>query len=199
VIIAGAVTLLSGIHIPAFATSSAVPPAATAEGSYRLPPAELQAIVDAPRGPVFKLGPQRKTALLVSLPGLPSIAEVAQPELKLAGLRINPRTHAASHFDFGNSLSLLDVASGKIRDVSGLPAKPRIAETLWSPDEKWLAFSRWTDDGVELWLLDVKKAHAQRLMDEKLNAVASAGFAWSNGSEQLLVRLLPARPKPHQT
>jgi len=196
VIIAGAVTLLSGIHVPAFATSSAVPPAATAEGSYRLPPAELQAIVDAPRGPVFKLGPQRKTALLVSLPGLPSIAEVAQPELKLAGLRINPRTHAASHFDFGNSLSLLDVASGKIRDVSGLPAKPRIAETLWSPDEKWLAFSRWTDDGVELWLLDVKKAHAQRLMDEKLNAVASAGFAWSNGSEQLLVRLLPARPKP---
>ncbi|MFX8410532.1 hypothetical protein ABTL60_19900, partial [Acinetobacter baumannii] len=64
------------------------------ESGYQLPPAELQAVVDAPRGPVFNMGPQRKTAVLLTLPGLPGIADVAQPELRLAGLRINPRTRA---------------------------------------------------------------------------------------------------------
>ncbi len=165
------------------------------ENGYHLPAPELQAIVDAPRGPLFKLGPQRKTALMVHLPGLPGIADVAQPELKLAGLRINPRTRAASHFDFGTSLSLLDVATGKSREVSGLPAKVRIAETLWSPDEQWVAFSRWVDDGVELWLLDVRRAQARRLMADKLNAVTSAGFSWT-GSDELFVRLVPQYQKP---
>jgi len=166
-----------------------------AESGYQLPPAELQAVVDAPRGPLFRLGPQRKTALLLTLPGLASIADVSQPELRLAGLRINPRTRAASHFDFGNGMSLLDIATGKAREVKGLPARLKIAETAWSPDEQWLAFSLWVEGGVELWLLDVKKGTARRLMGDKLNAVTGPGFSWIEGSEKLLVRLAPLRQK----
>ena len=169
------------------------------DGAYKMPPPELQAIVDAPRGPVFKLGPRRKTALLESIPGLPGIAEVAQPELKLAGLRLNPRTRAASQFEFGTGLSLLDIATGKTRVVDGMPVRPKIAELIWSPDEQWVAFSHWTDTGVELWLLDVAKAHAHRLISEKLNAVTSAGFEWTAGSDQLLVHLLPLHQKPVPT
>lgn len=180
------ISVLSALSSPALAGKGI-------DGGYQLPPPELQAVVDAPRGPQFKLGPLRKTALLINLPGLPSIAEVAQPELKLAGLRINPRTHAASRFDFSNGLSLLDIASGKSREVKGLAGKPRIADTLWSPDEQSVAFSRWADDGVELWLLDVKSASAHRLMADKLNAVTGSGFSWLSGSDQLLVRLLPRR------
>jgi len=166
------------------------------DGIYKMPPTELQAIVDAPRGPHFKLGPQRKTALLMSLPGLPGIAEVAQPELRLAGLRINPRTRAASQFEFGNGLSILDVATGRTVAVSGLPKNPRIADTAWSPDEQWVAFSCWVEGGVELWLLDVNKARAHRVIADKLNATINPGFEWSAGSEQLFVHLLPLHQKP---
>lgn len=163
-------------------------------GPYQMPPAELQAVVDAPRGPLFKLGPQRKTALLVQLPGLPGIAEVSQHELRLAGLRINPRTRAANHTDFANSLSLLDIATGKQRSITGLPAKARISDTAWSSDERWLAFSRWADDGVELWLVDVANAKARRLINDKLNAITGQGFAWVG--ERLLVSLYPAKQRP---
>ncbi len=178
-----------------FAASSLEPASAggPAISGYQLPVPELQAIVDAPRAPQFRLGPLRKVALLVGQPGLPGIAEVAQPELKLAGLRINPRTRASSHFDFGDSLSLLDVASGKSRAVSGLPARPRIDNVAWSADERWVAFSRWADDGVELWLLDVEKASVKKLIRDKLNASVSAGFSWLNGSRSLLVKLTPAK------
>ena len=57
-----------------------------------------------PRGPEFKLGPQNKQALLISLPNLPSITEVSQPELRLAGLRINPKMRAASRVNFSDGL-----------------------------------------------------------------------------------------------
>ena len=63
-----------------------------AHGHYRLPPAALQAIVDAPRAPALSLSPKRDLVAMISTPALPTIVEVAQPELKLAGLRINPRT-----------------------------------------------------------------------------------------------------------
>lgn len=176
-------------------TSATVLAGNVPESGYQLPPAELQAVVDAPRGPIFRLGPQRKTALLLTLPGLPGIADVSQPEIRLAGLRINPRTRATSHFDFGNGMSLLDIATGKAREITGLPAKLKIAETAWSPDEQWLAFSMWVDNGVELWLLDVKKGSARRLMADKLNAITGPGFSWIEGSEKLLVRLVPLRQK----
>ncbi|WP_188568840.1 alpha/beta hydrolase family protein [Undibacterium terreum] len=186
-------TLAAGSAAVFAASSTEANASGPAISGYQLPVPELQAIVDAPRAPQFRLGPQRKQALLISLPGLPGIAEVAQPELKLAGLRINPRVRASSHFDFGNGLTLLDIASGKTRSVSGLPANPRIENVAWSNDERWVAFSRWADDGVELWLLDVEKASAKKLIKDKLNATTSAGFSWLNGSRSLLLKLTPAK------
>ncbi|MDN3577740.1 prolyl oligopeptidase family serine peptidase [Chitinimonas viridis] len=167
---------------------------ALADTHYQTPPAELQALVDAPRGPLFNLGPKRSTALLVGMAALPSISAVAQPELRLAGLRINPRMRAASRFDFGNGLSLLDVGTGQQRPVQGLPVDPRIADIAWSSDERWVAFSRWGDNGVELWLLDVAQGQARRLIKEHLNAIAGNGFGWLGGNKQLLVRLAPQDP-----
>lgn len=161
------------------------------DSRYQVPIADLQALVDAPRGPEFRLGPKNKTGLLVSIPGVPTIAEVAQPELKLGGLRVHPKLRAATRTAFSDGFSLLDIASGKTRTVTGLPAKVKIADMAWSADEKWLAFSVWGHSGVELWILDVKQASAHRLIAEKLNAVMGAGFSWLNGSDQLLVRLLP--------
>lgn len=180
------ITLLSATVTTVFASDT----------RYQVPPAELQALVDAPRGPEFRLGPKNKTGLLVSIPGVPTIAEVAQPELKLAGLRVHPSLRAATRTAFSDGLSLLDIASGKTRLVTGLPTKVKIADMAWSADEKWLAFSVWGRSGVELWLLDVKQASAHRLISDKLNAVMGAGFSWLNGGDQLLVRLLPRGQKP---
>ena len=48
------------------------------DSGYRLPPAPLQAIVDAPRAPALSLSPRRDTAAVVQTPALPAIADVAQ-------------------------------------------------------------------------------------------------------------------------
>ena len=78
---------------------------------------------------------------MIATPALPSIVEVAQPELKLAGLRINPRTYSPSRFSFGTDLALLDVHTQAEMKVTGLPKPLRLADSAWSPDQRYLAFT----------------------------------------------------------
>jgi dipeptidyl aminopeptidase/acylaminoacyl peptidase len=162
---------------------------------YQMPPAALQALVDAPRAPMLALGPLRTLGVLIAMPPLPGIAEVAQPELKLAGMRINPRTYAASNFTFGTSISLLDIATQQESQVSGLPRGLRVASLAWSPDQRYLAFSHVAQDGkdpgVELWLLDTVSRAAKKLLKQPLNAVMGRGFSWRTDGSGLLVLLKP--------
>ena len=58
---------------------------------YKLPPRDVVAILDAPQPPIPFLSPTRDSLLLVDIRYYPSIAELAEPVLRLAGVRINPR------------------------------------------------------------------------------------------------------------
>lgn len=172
---------------------------APAGGRYLLPSAELQAVVDQPRAPTLFLSPRRDVAAMLQLPSLPSIEVVAQPELKLAGRRINPRTFADSRFSYGARLWLLGIEDGRERQISGLPARLSVASLAWSPDQKWLAFNQVdaTTGSNELWLVDVAAASARRLRGE-LNTVLGDGFQWLPDSSGLLVmtRLADAGSPP---
>lgn len=181
----------------AFALLAAFP----AQAQYQMPPPQLQAIVDAARTPMISLSPKRDLATMVELPSLPSIAEVAQPELKLAGMRINPRTYSPSRFTFGSSLKLLDIASGKQMEIKGLPKTLRLAASSWSPDQRYLAFEhvamneKDASGAVELWLVDVAARSAKRLTAQPLSYLGSQGFMWTPDSKGMIVQLRPAKAK----
>ena len=181
-----ACAVLAGIWPP----SARAQPAPGTDG-YREPVPELKAIVDAPRAPQLTLSPDRGLALLVQMPDLPGIEVVAQPELKLAGLRIHPRVHAPSAFAFGSDLWLMDVGDGQQIRIAGLPQPLGLAGAAWSPDQRWLAFNRIdrASGGNELWLVDVGARRASRLLGG-LNTVAGGGWSWLPDSSGLLVHLL---------
>ncbi len=185
--------------LPATLGLMAASPLAGAEhAGYQNPPAALQAIVDAPRAPALSLSPRRDLAAMVQTPALPGISEVAQPELKLAGVRINPRTYSQSRFSFGSGLSLLDIATQQETALAGLPDELRLADLSWSPDQRHLAFSHVAyggpagDSGVELWLVDIAARAARKLSAQPLSAVYGRGFAWMPDGASLLVKLKPA-------
>ncbi|MEG1679679.1 MAG: S9 family peptidase, partial [Stenotrophomonas sp.] len=160
---------------------------------YRLPSAALQAVVDAPRAPSLYLSPKRDLTALLQTPALPSIAQVAAPELKLAGLRINPKTVSDSRFSFGSKLWLASTSDGKERQISGLPQPLSVASLAWSPDQKYLAFNQLNPatGSNELWLVDVETASARRVA-ERLNSIVGNGYSWLPGSDALLVMQRPA-------
>lgn len=175
------------------ADTPAPAPAAPAASGYIAPPAPLQALVDAPRPPQLSISPHRDLLALTQTPPLPGIDVVAQPELKLAGLRINPRTYAQSRFVFGSDLWLMDVATGKEIRLQGLPKPLSIATSAWSPDQRYLAFNQVNarDGSNELWVVDIAARSARRLIALPLNTVAGRGYRWMPDSSQLLVQLQP--------
>ncbi len=173
----------------AFAQQAAAPQTQTASG-YREPVAELKAIVDAARPPQLSLSPRRDLAALQQIPPLPSIALVAQPELKLAGLRLNPRSYSPSRFSFASDLWLMDVATGKDIRIEGLPQPLSLAAVVWSPDQKFIALNQQDPNtgGNALWLVDVGARKARKLLDQPLNTVRG-GINWMPDSKRLLVNL----------
>lgn len=183
---AGVLALSAPLLASAASTPAAQP---TAASGYQLPSKALQAVVDAPRAPLLHISPKRDLAAMLQMPALPDIAEVAQPELKLAGLRVHPKTHAASRFAFATKLWLLSVADGSERQIAGLPSPLSLATLSWSPDQRYLAFRREdaTSGANELWLVDVAAGQARRLV-AGLNTSVNDELGWLPDGSGLLVQ-----------
>lgn len=164
-----------------------------AQDGYQIPGPELVALVDGARTPSVSLSPDRTTLLLMELPALPSIAELAQPELRLAGMRINPNNNGPSRPGTIIGLTLRDLDSGVDRAVTGLPADARITTVNWSPDSRHFAFLLNTDDALELWVVDAGQAAARKLTGHQVNnTYYSSAYIWSRDSQSLLVKTVPA-------
>ncbi|MFT5316556.1 MAG: dipeptidyl aminopeptidase/acylaminoacyl peptidase [Candidatus Krumholzibacteriia bacterium] len=161
---------------------------------YQMPPQVLADIIDAPTTPGVSLSPNNEWLLHLERPGYPSIAEVAQPELRLAGLRINPRSNGPSRGRSLNGLMFQNLESGKEVRVTGLPAEPRITSVTWSADSKHVAFVLNIADQLTLWTTEVKKGEARQVTPEgmALNAVYGRPYSWLSDSKTFIARTIPA-------
>lgn len=158
---------------------------------YRSPSPALAAIVDAPLTPLISLSPDRQSLILMERADAPTVADLAQPELRLAGLRIDPVLTAPSRMSTITGLVLKPISGGPERRIAGLPADARIASTSWSRDGNFLALSVVRTTGLELWLADLATARARQLTGPVLNSVLGEAFAWVDHST-LVIRRVPA-------
>ncbi len=158
---------------------------------YSMPPASIAALVDAPLTPSVAISPDQAWMLLMQQPGLPPIDEVAEPELRLAGLRINPRNNGPSRSASFVSLTFKNVENGAEREVTGLPQLPKINTVSWSPDGTRIAFALTFPDRVELWSAALADGKAYRLLDVPLNAAYGGTYKWTSDSRSLIALTVP--------
>ncbi|MFY0398300.1 S9 family peptidase [Brevundimonas naejangsanensis] len=187
--------------LPALVLAAAVPAltlpveavAQEAAATYQQPPAPIAQILDAKPNPGVSVSPDRKTLLLTDRSNLPSIAELSEPMLRLAGYRINPRNNgpANSRVSWLTGLSFQSIDGGAARPVTGLPANARLTNTSWAPDGRTVAFLVNVPNGLELWVADVAQARARKLNGPMVNAASGSGFSWLPDSSGLLVLAVP--------
>lgn len=188
--------------LPALVLAAAVPALAMpvvavaqdAAPTYQQPPAPIAQILDAKPNPGVSISPDRKTLLLTDRANLPAIAELAEPMLRLAGYRINPKNNgpANSRVSWLTGLSFQAVDGGAARPVTGLPANARLTNVSWAPNGQTVAFLVNAPNGLELWTADVAQARARKLNGPMVNAAAGSGFSWLSDSSGLLVLAVPA-------
>jgi dipeptidyl aminopeptidase/acylaminoacyl peptidase len=169
--------------------------ATTAQEPYRQPPPPIGRILDAEPRPLVQVSPDGVWLLLLERENLPPIAEVAAPELRLAGTRINPRTNGRSREQTLKGLRLQRIAgSGEVRIDT--PRGARLNHVHWSPDAKHLAFTGTTDEGIALFVADVATGKVVRLTEPRLNATTGDPCRWVSSLGPLLCKLVPSGRGP---
>lgn len=170
----------------------ALPGKAQEEVTYQKPPQEILELADFERAPSLTINNGRTHMVFCYRNTYKTLDELGIEELRLAGLRINPNTNISSTMTYFNKLTQKEFGGGPEELVKGLPTNPKIANLSWSPDETKLAFTNTTDQGVELWVLDLKTNQAKALSKANLNANLGHPFTWYPNSEAVLARVLPS-------
>ncbi len=157
--------------------------------SYQEPHGNILSLADAERPPMISMNTDGTKAILLYRSNYVGIAELAETELRLAGLRINPVTNISSRARFYNTISLYDPETMEETDIRGLPENARITHVSWSKTQNHIAFTNTTAKGVELWVVDYKRARAEKLTDDDLNANMGRPYVWMDNG--FIVKRLP--------
>ncbi len=118
--------------------------------------------------PFPSVDPESRTLTLLKGPAFLALSDLAQPELRLAGLRLNPRNHNAARTRPFSSFALQDVASGQPIALASLPAGLAIEYPGYSPTGQHLAFVEVREQGMALWLVDLATGQARRVSEPVL-------------------------------
>ncbi len=165
--------------------------AQTPEAQYQKPPKAILDVLNAPVMPSLSLSPARDVAILYTPMLYPPIADLAQPMLRLAGVRINPANNGPHGTLRYNGFVLKRIAEGKEVRVT-LPPDARLSAPLWSPDGRRFAFTNLARSSVELWAGDAHTGVAAMVPGVHLNAALGAPCDWLPDSSSLLCLTVPA-------
>lgn len=157
------------------------------QSGYQRPPEEIAKLVEAPLTPSVALSPDKIWMALLDRSDFPTIEELSRPELRIAGLRINPENFGPSRTNPFIGLKFKNLKDMKEHTVTGLPDPLRMSNLSFSPDSKKLAFLQTFPDRIELWTVDLTTFQARTVSRRKVNATYSNAVNWVNGNQLLFL------------
>jgi len=171
--------------------------------SYQQPPKPVMDALNAPPTPVVSVSPQGDYAVFMQPMRYPPIAEVAQPMLRLAGIRIDTTTngmHLARNYVSFSMKRLSDGADIKLT----VPSPAKLSTPIWSPNGSQFVFTNTSAHGIELWVGLSATGQTHRIDGVTINGVLTGNGVlagggappepaqWMGDNHTLLVRLVPA-------
>ena len=164
--------------------------------SYQKPPKEILELVDVRLPPRVLIDDNRSYIVYLYRDSYKSISELSDPEIKLAGLRLNPNSNSRSRTNYYNNIMISKINQvGKgAKQVKGLPELPKLANIRWSPDQKKVAMTNTTKDGLELWYVDLESLRAEKLTGPKLNASLGDVITWHQDSKNIIAKFKLKNP-----
>jgi dipeptidyl aminopeptidase/acylaminoacyl peptidase len=162
--------------------------------NYKTPNADILKLADVSPPPSIRLDAAGKRAILLHRNSFKTIEELSEPELKLAGLRINPNNNSSSRgLSFYNA-TILDVASGKESKITGLPVDAKLTSPSWNHKQNKITVLNIKASTVELWVVDLDAKSAKKLTEGVNNNLGNP-VSWMKDDKSVLVNKVPADRK----
>ena len=165
---------------------------------YQNPPDEIFKLVDIDLPPRVLMDENKRYMIHLYRDTYKTIEELSEKEMRLAGLRLNPKTNIGSRITYYKNIKIsdLDDDNHSPKQVNGMPSNPRIANIKWSPDQTKIAMTNTTSKGVELWYLDLSKRKIKKLTGPDLNGNLGSVINWFQDGKSILAKFVPKdRPK----
>ena len=148
--------------------------------SYQTPPKEIADLLLAKPTPSISVDGKAEWVLFSERNSYPSVEELAMPEYRIAGLRLNPNNYAPSRQNYINNFSLKNIKTDKSFQVTGLPSPLFAGNLIWNPSQNKIAFTNTTQKGVDLYIIDLATKKASKTNKTFLNVVLGSGLTWLN-------------------
>ncbi|MDB5231597.1 MAG: family peptidase [Chitinophagaceae bacterium] len=146
--------------------------------SYQMPPQTIADLLLAKPTPAVNINGKADWMILSERNSYPTVEELGQPEMKVAGMRLNPANFSPSRQSYINNFTLKNIKTGTTYKVNGLPAGLLAGNVNWNPSETKFAFTNTTGNRVDLYIVDVAKQKATKINHEPLNIVLGNAYSW---------------------
>lgn len=169
-----------------------------AQTAFQLPAPEILTLADAPKPPFNTPSPSYRFMLELQSDRFKSLEELAQIELRLAGLRINPGNFNQSRATFYKGIRLRDIRQNmKEIMIKGLPDTLNARFVQFSPGERYVSFVQCKPHTLELWVIDIENGKASRVATD-LNAVTGIPYVWRPDESAMLCKIKTTLPPPSE-
>ena len=158
--------------------------------TWQNPPEPIASMLDADRLPAVSISPDNQWLVEFERRSLPPIAELAEPWVAIAGIKLNPTTWGPAQEASYKGITVRPLGALDSTPIH-LPAGARIRNLRWSYDSHYLAFTLTQDDGIEPWVLDLAQAKAKPLAGPILNGVYNNPCHWLSGDAGLICKVRP--------
>ena len=165
---------------------------------YQSPPKVMTDLLLAKPTPAVSIDSKAEWILFSERNPYPSLEELAMPEYKLAGMRINPNNYSPSRQLYVNSFSLKNIKTNKVSNITGLPTTLYAGNMRWNPSETKIAFTQTSQDRIDLYVIDIATAKATKINKQPLNAILGASIIWVDNTTliyQVATKPASAAPK----
>ncbi len=166
--------------------------------TYKEPPREIYDLIMAKPVPSASIDDAGKWMLLLERNTFPSVAELAEPELRIAGLRINPNNFAQSRIVSIAGMKLKDINTLQEHSIAGLPENMRATSLQWNPSQTKIAFVNLLPNRADLYVVDIATFTATKINRLPLNIVLGGTFAWITDNSLLYKATVANALKPEK-
>ena len=162
---------------------------------YQTPKKSLLELIDIDVAPSVLRNSEDEIMVFLYRSAYKKIEDLSQDELRLGGLRVDPLRHIGSRITYYNKVEVTKLNESKTaQNVIGLPENMKLSNFQFSPDEKKIAMTNTTQEGVELWVLNIKTLFAKKIFEATVNATMGNAIKWINNKE-LIIKALPSELK----